>query len=196
MDKKISRLHIITQHIEKRSHLQQIKQLKDSNCDWIQLRVKNTSQEEWFTIGRKAKEIDADGVHLGLNDMDISEAKSILGENKIIGGTANTYEDIINQYHNGVDYIGLGPYAATTTKENLSPVIQFFGYEVIMKKLEINKIDIPIIAIGGIQFNDVGKLLAAGLTGVAISSAIVKTDNLIEHANNFTDKVNSFNFTE
>ena len=67
------------------------------------------------------KEIRADGVHLGKNDMPVAEARRILGEEYIIGGTANTYEDIKKHWLAGVNYIGCGPFSYTTTKQKLSP---------------------------------------------------------------------------
>ena len=74
-----------------------------------------------------AKEVDAVGVHLGQKDMDISEAQSIVGENKIIGGTANTFVQIKKLYEKGAHYIGLGPLRFTQTKKNLSPLSDWMG---------------------------------------------------------------------
>jgi len=212
---KIPDLHIITQALDGFSHLKQIEALKKANVNCIQLRVKDTAQSEWFEIGRKAKnllkntgiklivndnvylakEINAAGVHLGKTDMGVEEARRILGLGKIIGGTANTYNDIVNLNKQGVNYLGLGPYRTTTTKKNLAPVIQYFGYEVILKKLEINKIDIPIIAIGGIEIEDVVKLMITGVAGVAVSSAIVKAKNVEEKISGFRNQLDKFKFT-
>jgi len=214
--KFIADLHIITQNTGEGSHLHQIEKLKHSNADWIQLRVKDKEQSEWFEIGRKAKdvladtdikliindnvylakEIDAYGVHVGNEDMDVAEAREILGPDKVIGGTANTYDDIIRLSEAGVDYIGLGPYKETKTKQNLSPIIQYFGYEVILKKLELNKIKIPIIAIGGIEVEDVVKLMLTGVSGVAVSSAIVKSNSPNQRVEDFQIELNKFQFTE
>jgi len=213
--KFISDLHVITQNTGEGSHLAQIEQLKHSNAQWIQLRVKDKEQTEWFEIGRKAKsiladtdikliindnvylakEIDAYGVHIGKEDMDVAEAREVLGSDKIIGGTANTYDDIIRLTEAGVDYIGLGPYRETKTKDKLSPIIQYFGYEVILKKLELNKIKTPIIAIGGIQVDDIVKLMLTGVSGVAISSAIVKSENPSQSVEDFQIELNKFQFT-
>ena len=96
------------------------------------------------------KTINADGVHLGKNDMSIKEARNILGSNYIIGGTANTIEDIINIYQSGADYIGCGPFKFTTTKKKLSPIIGLNGYSNIISNMNKLHIDIPIVAIGGI----------------------------------------------
>ncbi len=212
--KDISRLHIITQALENKSHLDQIRSIAKTNADWVQLRVKDVDQSTWFEIGREAKsilsetnikliindnvylakEIEADGVHLGQDDMSIEEARDILGNDIIIGGTANTYDQILAHYENGVDYVGLGPYRTTKTKKKLAPVIEMFAYEVIFKKCEINKIDIPVIPIGGIEINDVSKLMAAGAYGVAVSSAIVK-QNIIEQVEAFSQKISNFQFS-
>jgi len=210
----IAQLHIITQHIEGFSHIAQIEALKKTGAKCIQLRVKNTAQDEWFEIGRKAKallsntniqliindnvylakEIDADGVHLGKKDMTIKEAREILGSEKIIGGTANTFDKIVELYEAGADYIGLGPYRSTSTKKELDPVIQHFGYEVIMKKLELQKIKIPVIAVGGINTEDVVPLMVAGLQGVAVSSAILKAKDITESVEKFHTEINKFAF--
>jgi len=210
----ISDLHIITQHIEGFSHFQQIEALKNTQADWIQLRVKKNDQPSWFEIGRKAKallsnsnikliindnvyltkEIDADGVHLGKTDMDITEARHILGPDKIIGGTANTFQEILKLQASGVNYIGLGPYRQTTTKQNLAPILSHFAYEVILKKMELQKIKIPVIAIGGIQVEDVVKLMTIGLSGVAASSAIVKSNQIKERVIDFRTQLNKFQF--
>lgn len=213
---KIAQLQIITQHIEGFSHLAQIEALKNTSANCIQLRVKDKEQHEWFEIGRKAKailqntdtqliindnvylakEIDADGVHLGKKDMMIKEAREILGAEKIIGGTANTFDKIIELYEAGADYIGLGPYRNTFTKKELAPVIQHFGYEVIMKKLVLQKIKIPVIAVGGITVKDVVPLMVAGLHGVAVSSAIVNAKNTNMALINFQNEINKFAFIQ
>lgn len=212
---KISDLHIITQEIKGFSHLAQIEALKQTDADWIQLRVKDTPQAAWFDIGRKAKdllkdtriqliindnvylakEIDADGVHLGKNDMEVDEARSILGEQKIIGGTANTFNDVVKLHEMGVNYVGLGPFKPTTTKKNLAPQLSQFAYEVILKKLELQKIKIPIIAIGGIQINDVVPLMTVGLSGVAVSSSIVKSTSIQQSVEHFRIQLNKFQFS-
>ncbi len=212
---KIADLHIITQQIKGFSHLKQIESLKQTDAKWIQLRVKDLPQKEWFEIGRKAKdslknyniqliindnvylakEIDAAGVHLGKTDMDISEARNILGDQKIIGGTANTYDDIVKLHERGVNYVGLGPFKPTTTKKKLAPQLSQFAYEVILKKLEIQQIKIPVIAIGGIQVIDVVPLMMTGLSGVAVSSAIVKSSAMEHSVQQFREQLNKFQFS-
>jgi thiamine-phosphate pyrophosphorylase len=123
-----------------------------------------------------AKEINADGVHLGLTDTKIDEARAFLGTSKIIGGTANTFEDIQNHVKNGCDYIGLGPFRFTATKEKLSPILGLSGYFDILQKLKKAKIEIPVYAIGGITLRDVSPLMETGIHGIAVSGIITESD--------------------
>lgn len=82
------------------------------------------------------KKLEVDGVHLGKNDMPIAEARRVLGEGFIIGGTANTFDDVKAHYQAGADYIGCGPFRFTTTKKNLSPVLGLEGYRSIIARME------------------------------------------------------------
>ena len=119
-----------------------------------------------------AKAIGADGVHLGKQDISPSEARANLGNEVIIGGTANTFEDIQNLAKQGVDYIGLGPFRFTTSKDNLSPILGLEGYEEIVNQCKNEGITIPIIAIGGIQVRDISSIISVGIHGVAVASLI------------------------
>ena len=190
---EIARLHYITQgDIFGYTHSQLAEEVCMAGVNWVQLRVKKKGYADWKEIAsdalkvcrkykarlivndnvRIAKEIDADGVHLGKDDMLPKAARSLLGIEKIIGGTANTYIDIENLAEAGVDYIGLGPFRFTDTKENLSPVLGLEGYSKIIEECRKNGIKIPIIAIGGIKREDIKPLFGTGVYGIAVSSAI------------------------
>ena len=120
-----------------------------------------------------AKEIGADGVHLGKEDMNPKEARKILGNNFIIGGSSNTVDDIKWLMDTGVDYIGIGPYRFTSTKEKLNPVLGLEGIRSTTKILKTFVVSTPpLIAIGGIKLEDVELLMQTGIKGVAVSSAI------------------------
>ena len=121
----------------------------------------------------------ADGVHLGKNDMPIAEARRQLGCNKIIGGTANTFEDILAHAEAGADYIGCGPFRFTTTKKNLSPILGLEGYTRIVEQMRQNNISLPIVAIGGIAFEDIPAILQTGVTGIALSGSVLRADDPI-----------------
>ncbi|GAB3828176.1 thiamine phosphate synthase [Pontibacter rugosus] len=193
----ISKLHYITQETAKLTHAQAAEAACRAGAKWVQLRVKNQPYEVWKALAIQTKsicrhycstfilndnpalaaEVGADGIHLGKLDMTPAEARKLLGPAKIIGGTANTFEDIQLLVEQGVDYIGLGPYRFTTTKDNLSPILGLQGYAAILEQCKAAGITTPIIAIGGITAEDVPQLMPTGIHGVAVSSAITLAAN-------------------
>ncbi|WMJ72803.1 thiamine phosphate synthase [Cytophagaceae bacterium ABcell3] len=200
---EISDLHYITQdHVKDFSHAQLAEVACQGGVKWVQLRTKNAYEKDWelhasqtqavckkygakFIINDNptlAKALKADGVHLGKTDMDPAEAREILGKGFIIGGTANDFEDILRLADANVDYIGLGPFRFTQTKEKLSPVLGLEGYQKIMDQCRINNIHIPVIAIGGIKPEDINGILKTGIHGIAVASAINLAENKQESA--------------
>lgn len=185
---KISKLHYISQE----PHLPSIRKACQAGCRWIQLRMKDQEDEVYEQLAYQAKEIcdqynalliindhvgivqkiSSRGVHLGKQDMPVAEARKLLGSDCIIGGTANTFEDIEQLYQAGADYIGLGPFRFTHTKKNLSPILGPEGYKALMERCATRGIQTPVIAIGGILPEDVAGLLQAGIYGIAVSSVI------------------------
>lgn len=177
----------------------------EGGCRWVQLRMKEATEVEFMAaaaeIGRLCKEhgatfvlddhvewvekTGADGVHLGKNDMPIDEARKILGSDKIIGGTANTFEDVERLYRQGADYIGCGPFRFTTTKKNLSPVLGLECYQHIVDQMKSHGIDLPIVAIGGILESDIKSILATGVSGIAVSGGILNAENPVEEMQRF-----------
>ncbi len=208
MKNNISKFHYLTQDLPNISHKELATIACKNGIRWIQLRVKDKSFSEYLAIAKEVKDIcdsysttliindnveickamNADGVHLGKNDLSIIEARKILDNTKIIGGTANTIEDIIQLQDDGADYIGLGPYKFTSTKKNLSAILGINGYSLILKNLVTS---IPIIAIGGIQLKDVESLMNTGIHGIAVSSAInlsIEKENTISSFINQLDQ--------
>lgn len=177
----------------------------EGGCRWVQLRMKEATEAEFMAaaaeMGRLCKEhgatfvlddhvewvekTGADGVHLGKNDMPIDEARKILGSDKIIGGTANTFEDVERLYRQGADYIGCGPFRFTTTKKNLSPVLGLEGYQHIVDQMKSHGINLPIVAIGGILESDIKSILATGVSGIAVSGGILNAENPAEEMQRF-----------
>jgi thiamine-phosphate pyrophosphorylase len=190
-----NKLQYISQGNTIEDQLHNIHEALDGGCDWIQLRFKNQTDTDCYKLAEAVKilceeylanliindnvplaqEIAADGVHLGLSDMRIKNAREILGKTKIIGGTANTFEDIQNHIQSGCDYVGLGPFRFTTTKEKLSPILGLEGYLKIVQQMKIHNLDIPIYAIGGITINDVEEIMETGIYGVAVSGLITES---------------------
>jgi thiamine-phosphate pyrophosphorylase len=192
-----NKLQYISQGNTVKEQLFNIHKALDNGCDWIQMRFKKNYSNDAFTLAEATKilcdeylanfivndnvylaqQIAADGVHLGMHDMKIEEARLLLGKTKIIGATANTIEDVFEKVAQDCDYIGLGPFQFTTTKAHLSPVLGLEGYRTIIQKISEQKIGIPIYAIGGITLEDVESLLETGIHGIAISGLITKSKN-------------------
>lgn len=175
------------------SYAEGIRMALEGGCRWIQLRMKDAPAEEIIACAEEVlplcrrhgakfllddhvelvRQLGADGVHLGKNDMPVDEARTILGPDIIIGGTANTIEDIIRLHKQGADYIGCGPFRFTTTKKNLSPILGLDGYKSIVLKMKELGITLPIVAIGGITVEDIPAVMGTGVSGIALSGAIL-----------------------
>ncbi len=182
------------------SYAEGIRMALEGGCRWIQLRMKDAPAEEIIACAEEVlplcrrhgakfllddhvelvRQLGADGVHLGKNDMPVDEARKILGPDIIIGGTANTIEDIIRLHKQGADYIGCGPFRFTTTKKNLSPILGLDGYKSIVLKTKELGIDLPIVAIGGITVEDIPAVMGTGVSGIALSGAILGAPDPVE----------------
>ncbi len=192
---EIAGIHYISQEdISGKTDLELIEAACKGGASWVQLRVKDKSAAEVVSGAIKAKslcdrygarlvindfpevaaEVGAYGLHLGKNDMDPAEARKIVGDKMLIGGTANTLEDVERLATRPIDYIGYGPYRFTTTKKNLSPIVGLEGYRRLVAFCREKDIRIPLVAIGGILPEDLADLLATGIHGVAISSVVNK----------------------
>lgn len=187
-NKMIARL----QYISQEPHLENIQLACEAGCDWIQIRAKNLNFSQYLQLAEQAKtitdrfnaklivndniqvavELEAYGVHLGKNDLDLAKARKLVGDKMIIGGSTNSLKDILEAADKGVDYLGLGPFRYTTTKTDLNPVLGLEGMAKIMNEVQKQNIKIPIIAIGGIQVEDISALKEIGIFGVAVSGLI------------------------
>ena len=192
-----NKLQYISQGSTIEEQLHNIHKAVDNGCDWVQLRFKTKNTPDLVTLAEAVKnmcneyraifiindnvhlaqQFDADGVHLGLDDMGILEARAILGNTKIIGGTANTFEHVLQRAAENCDYIGLGPFQFTETKQNLSPILGLEGYRSIIEKMKTKNIQIPIYAIGGIELKNVESLMETGIHGIAVSGLITQSEN-------------------
>lgn len=198
------RLQFISHFTDKYGYLDSIEMALRGGCRWIQLRMKEAEEKQILPIAIEAqqlckkyestfiiddqvflaKKINADGVHLGKKDMPIEEARRILGNHFIIGGTANTFEDIVLHTKAGADYIGCGPFRFTTTKKNLSPTLGIEGYRVIVNQMEREKISLPIVAIGGIEADDIPTIMKTGVSGIALSGTILRAPDPVNEMQN------------
>lgn len=186
----ISNLHYISQP----PHTDNILAACDAGCKWIQLRIKNATPEAVMPVAEAVKKIceryqasliindypqvalavEAAGVHVGKLDMTVAAARAITGNGMIVGGTANTLEDILQHVQDGASYVGVGPFRFTTTKQNLSPILGLAGYQSILNALKEKGITIPVIAIGGILLEDIPALMETGVHGIAASGLITQ----------------------
>jgi len=195
----MEKLQYISQGFTKAEQELNIRKALDNGIKWIQVRWKNAPENEFIElceISKKlcadnrsvciinddvqiAKDIDADGVHLGLKDTSIEISRQILGKNKIIGGTANSISDVLQRMNESCDYIGLGPLRFTSTKEQLSPILGFEGYQKIIEELRSKSLEIPkIFAIGGVVLEDIQLLQQIGIYGVAVSGQITNQPSI------------------
>ena len=193
-------IQFISHFNDKYSYLDSIRLALDGGCKWVQLRMKDASEEEFLRNAHQARklcdqyqatfiiddhvelvrECGADGVHLGKNDMPIAEARRLLGDDFIIGGTANTFDDVLSHYRSSANYIGCGPFRFTTTKKGLSPILGLKGYQDIVAKMKSQSIDIPIVAIGGITIDDIPAIMQTGVNGIALSGTVLNATDPVQ----------------
>lgn len=171
------------------SHADQARALVAAGSRWIQLRMKNAAPNIWLSTAREVVAIchdagvlctindsvdialasDADGVHLGGLDEEWTAARSRLSPDKILGGTVNNADAARRAAASHVlDYVGIGPFRFTTTKQKLAPVLGLEGITALLPLLD----GLPAWAIGGIQPADLPSLRHAHLAGIAVSSSL------------------------
>ena len=173
-----------------------VKESLDGGVTFIQLREK-TLDEETFLLEAKeikslceayhvpfvindnvdiAKKINADGVHVGQDDMNVEDVRRILGEEKIIGVSASSVEEALCAEKGGADYLGVGAVFPTSSKDDASDV----SFEILKEICEA--VSIPVIAIGGISKENVHKLSGTGIVGIAVISAIFGKEDIKQAA--------------
>ena len=160
-------------------------------CSVVQLREKNIDTREYIRIAEKVREVtkglsvpliindrvdvclavDADGGHLGQEDMEVSSARKLLGEDKIIGCSAHNLEEAEAAWHQGADYLGVGAIFSTNTKQNTVDT------SIDVLKEICNLVKLPVVAIGGIGEDNVGQLAEANIKGIAVVSAIMAKED-------------------
>ena len=188
LDKSAMLLYAVTDStwLNGRKLIDDVEDVLKAGATFIQLREKNATYEETVALAREikkltdkyhvpfviddnveaAKEVDADGVHIGQSDTEAKRARDILGENKIIGVSAGNLKEAIDAEKNGADYIGIGAMFDTSTKKDHTDMT----FEEAKKITDTVKI--PVVAIGGINKNNILELKGTGIDGVAVISAI------------------------
>jgi thiamine-phosphate pyrophosphorylase len=189
MKKYISKFHYLTQDLPARSHTQQVLTACEAGANWIQYRCMTKPEDELIDEMNEIAEIcddwgatliitnhydlldrvDAQGVHIEDLDADFVTIRKVIGEDKTLGASATNLDDLLKiQNQSVVDYCGYGPFVHTDTKPNDKPLLGFEGY----RQLKKAPVDIPVIAVGGVQLQDVEHLLQTGIYGIAVSAAI------------------------
>lgn len=205
-------LQFITNTEASASVTDQVKAFIAGGGRWVQVRMKEASDEEITGVINEikplcietetflilddrvelAKTLDVGGVHLGKEDMLPSKARMILGPAAVIGVTANTIDDIKAVRSLDVDYIGMGPFAATDTKKNLAPILGIEGIRNLCTQMEQLEINISHVAVGGIKKEDVVALMEAGANGIAVSGAIAKAPDIKKATEEFLEILKPF----
>jgi thiamine-phosphate pyrophosphorylase len=192
--KHIGRLHVLTDtELQSRfTHVELAKMAIKGGADTIQFRQKSGTTREMIEICREMKRLcedadvtfivndrvdvaiasEADGLHLGQDDFPIALARKLLGETRILGGSAVTLEEAQECFSEGVDYIGFGPVYPTTSKDDAGPVTGIALLEEVVKAISI-----PIIAIGGVTVENTPEVIRAGAKGIAVISAVCCQEN-------------------
>ena len=173
----------------------------DGGCTMVQLREKNLSSRDFYNTAKALKEflqtrgvpliindrvdialaVGADGVHIGQSDLPLHEARKILGNERIIGVTAPTLPLALEAEKNCADYLGVGAVFGTTTKKDATK-------NTIEVLSEIaHTVKIPVVAIGGINADNVAKLAGSGISGVAVVSGIIAQKNITEASRKIFD---------
>jgi thiamine-phosphate pyrophosphorylase len=189
MKKYISKFHYLTQDLPNRSHVDQAHIACGAGANWIQYRCLTKPDDDLINeINEIAAicddwgatliitnhyhlldKVDAQGVHIEDFDADFAAIREHIGDDKTLGASATNFERLWRVQDTGVvDYCGYGPFAHTDTKPNNKPLLGFEGYRV----LQSHPVDIPVIAVGGIQLTDVEPLLLTGIYGIAVSAAV------------------------
>ncbi|MDE1889511.1 MAG: thiamine phosphate synthase [Planctomycetota bacterium] len=190
---------IISSNLAKKPILETLQDVIQGGADAIQLREKMMSDSEFFALAKEfkkitsgtktifmvndraeiAKKVDADGLHIGQSDISVRNARRIIGYNKIIGVSTHTIAQARRAQREGADYIGVGPIFYTETKSHEPPV--GLDYLKQVKK----EIAIPFVAIGAITLENLNEVLNAGGSRIAVCSAIIGSDNIIQATRSF-----------
>lgn len=204
-------LLFITHKTERFGYIEGTKAVLEGGCRRVQLRMKDEPVEAVLETARTLKavcdgygadlyiddypdvamQVGARGVHLGKNDMAPGDARRMMGDGFVIGGTANTFEDMVRLKEQGVDYIGLGPFRFTQTKKNLSPILGLEGYGRLIGQCRDAGFVLPVVAIGGITAADIPALMSVGVSAIALSSSILSATDPVSETKKIIEIINN-----
>ena len=194
---------LISSNIAKKSVKETARLVIDGGADAVQLREKTISDRKFISLAREVRDIttkrgslliindrvhvvrkvNADGIHLGQQDMSALEARNIIGDEKIIGVSTHSITQARQAQKDGADYIAIGPIYPTSTKDHEPSV----GIEIIHEISEA--VSIPIIAIGAITLENLDEVLKAGASRIAVCSAIIGSKDIYSSTRQFKEKL-------
>lgn len=201
-------LYLVTDRklLGERDLVQSIELAIQGGVSLVQLREKSVSSREFLELAFRVKEItsrykipliindrldialavEADGLHVGQDDLPMLKARALLGPDKIIGVSARTLAEALLAQEQGADYLGVGAIFKTSTKTD--------ALEVSLEQLESIKkaVSIPVVAIGGINLENVQQVMATGVDGVSVVSAILAQDNILMSAGQLRESLSRY----
>ena len=187
-----------------RSHLEVAQAAIEGGASLIQFRDKEMTTRELVETAQRLREltsqngvpfivndrldvalaVEADGVHVGQDDMPAALARQLIGPNKILGVSASTVEEALQAEREGADYVSASPVFTTPTKPDAPPPTGLEGLRAI-----VEAVNLPVIAIGGINEQNATEVMEAGAQGVAVISAVVSAPDIVAAARRLRETV-------
>ena len=210
MNREALRLYLVTNRYQDslESFLKKVETACRSGVTIIQLREKNLTTNQYYQLAKQVKEItdayqvpliiddrldiclavDAAGLHIGDDELPVSVARQVLGPDKILGVTAKTVKRALEAEEGGADYLGTGAIFPTTTKEN-APITLISTLKTICQR-----VDIPVVAIGGLTSENIDQLIGTGIAGVAVVRDLMQAEDIEAKTQAFLKKLDDIIF--
>jgi len=210
MNREALRLYLVTNRYQDslESFLEKVETACRSGVTIVQLREKNLTTNQYYQLAKQVKEItdayqvpliiddrldvclavDAAGLHIGDDELPVSVARQVLGPEKILGVTAKTVNRALEAEEGGADYLGTGAIFPTTTKEN-APITLISTLKTICQK-----VDIPVVAIGGLTSENIDQLTGTGIAGVAVVRDLMQAEDIEAKTQAFLTKLDDIIF--
>ncbi|MFS9332436.1 thiamine phosphate synthase [Streptococcus mitis] len=205
MNREALRLYLVTNRYQDslQSFLEKIETACRSGVTIVQLREKNLTTNQYYQLAKQVKEItdayqvpliiddrldvclavDAAGLHIGDDELPVSVTRQVLGPDKILGVTAKTVKRALEAEEGGADYLGTGAIFPTTTKEN-APITLISTLKTICQR-----VDIPVVAIGGLTSENIDQLMGTGIAGVAVVRDLMQAEDIEAKTQAFLTKL-------
>lgn len=210
MNREALRLYLVTNRYQDslESFLEKIETACRSGVTIVQLREKNLTTNQYYQLAKQVKEItdayqvpliiddrldvclavDAAGLHIGDDELPVSVARQVLNPDKILGVTAKTVKRALEAERGGADYLGTGAIFPTTTKEN-APITLISTLKTICQR-----VDIPVVAIGGLTSENIEQLIDTGIAGVAVVRDLMQAEDIEAKTQAFLTKLDDIIF--